>query len=125
MRQISLFFLIFLLIIPIIFALNCYQGQTALNTQPGSAAACSMSPTVACTKSVDYVNQIVVRGCQTSNCTFLNGTVNSAGGCFNSSTNSQSYCCCYADSCNGAKGEKEFEFLITGFLAVFAAFLII
>uniref|UniRef100_A0A915NYD4 Uncharacterized protein n=1 Tax=Meloidogyne floridensis TaxID=298350 RepID=A0A915NYD4_9BILA len=64
----------------------------------GSSAACSMSPTVACTKSVDYVNQIVMRGCQTSNCTFLNGTVNSAGGCYNSTTNTQSYCCCYADT---------------------------
>uniref|UniRef100_A0A914KID2 Uncharacterized protein n=1 Tax=Meloidogyne incognita TaxID=6306 RepID=A0A914KID2_MELIC len=111
-----------------IFALNCYQGQTALNAQlSGSSAACSMSPTVACTKSVDYVNQIVMRGCQTSNCTFLNGTVNSAGGCYNSTTNTQSYCCCYADSCNWAiRGEKELnKILISGILAFFALLFLI
>jgi hypothetical protein len=31
---------------------------------------------------------------------FLNGTSNPAGGCYNSSTNAQTYCCCAADSCN-------------------------
>ncbi|CAK5084555.1 unnamed protein product [Meloidogyne enterolobii] len=54
-------------------------------------------------------------------CGFLNGTVNSAGGCYNSTTNTQSYCCCYADSCNWAiRGEKELnKILISGILAVF------
>ncbi|KAF7634424.1 hypothetical protein Mgra_00006179 [Meloidogyne graminicola] len=119
-------FLLILLIFPTLFSFNCYQGQTSLNTQlSGSSAACSMNPIFSCTKSIDYVNQIVMRGCSTNNCTFANGTINSAGGCFNSTNNNVGYCCCYADSCNGDIGrENGLKLLIAGFSIIFTILLI-
>ncbi|KAL3077320.1 hypothetical protein niasHS_013309 [Heterodera schachtii] len=92
---------------PAVIPLQCFQTQHSLSASlQGNALSCPSS-SLSCTKSTDFNMQIIARTCQNTNCTFPNGTLSSVPLCFNSSSNTQSYCCCYGDSCNGMAKEHK------------------
>uniref|UniRef100_A0A183C7C9 Activin_recp domain-containing protein n=1 Tax=Globodera pallida TaxID=36090 RepID=A0A183C7C9_GLOPA len=99
---------LFLLLPLSALSLQCYQSQQSLtDALQGNALGCPAA-SLSCTKSIDFNAQIIARGCQSSNCTFPNGTASVSPICFNSSNNAQqqSYCCCYGDNCNGTANER-------------------
>jgi len=99
-------------------ALSCYQG-TQNSTAPlnGTATACPVT-SYSCVKQLDTTHQMLMLGCQTTNCTDTTGNYTATGVCQNSTAAPYStYCCCYGDGCNSAPRSD------TGVLMVMVALL--
>ncbi|KAI1700232.1 hypothetical protein Ddc_18168 [Ditylenchus destructor] len=94
--------------------LQCHQGQMSLNQSVSNQdpAQC-LNGARSCFSIRDAVAGIVVRGCQSMNCT-KNGVISTSDLCYEDSSISYSkttatYCCCYEDGCNAEAGTVRSE----------------